>query len=120
MERPYRMKPGLKNTYATSIRQFHADSLKWAVSYNAFPGVSLSTSTWTGGKKGDNIVLDLPQTAPNGMEGLSRLTFYDINAEGFNWKGEWVKEDANIVYPFWYIWCKKGCRHLAYKNFPGK
>ena len=93
--------------YATSIRQFHADSSLWVVGYNSFPGVSTLGLTWLGKKEGPEIVLRQPQKAPNGMDGESRLTFQDISEEGFNWKGEWVNEEMGIVFPFWLIWCQK-------------
>ena len=96
-----------EGTWATSIRQYHADSSRWVVSYNAYPGVSLAPGAWTGGKEGDDIVLRQPFTAPNGMEGRSTLRFYDITDTGFNWKGEWIKNDGTVTYPFWHIWCRK-------------
>ena len=42
-----------------------------------------------------------------GMEGLFRLTFYDITNNGFKWIGEWVNKDETIEYPTWKIDCKK-------------
>ena len=93
--------------YATSIRQFHVDSNVWVVSYSAFPGVSTKRGVWIGGKVGDDIILEKPQKAPNGMDGISRLTFYNISDHGFDWKGEWVNDEQGIVFPFWKIWCKK-------------
>lgn len=92
---------------ATSIRQFHPDSLQWVVGYNSFPGVTTTPSTWLGKKEGDDIVLKLPQKAPNGMDGVSRLTFTNIRDDGFEWRGEWTNEAQKIVYPFWLIWCTK-------------
>ena len=93
--------------YASSIRQYHADSAFWVVTYFSFPSVAASPTSWTGNKSADKIVLKSPQQAPNGMNGYSRLTFYDINSNGFRWKGEWVDENETIVYPFWRINCKK-------------
>ncbi len=93
--------------YSTSIRQFHPDSNQWMVTYFSYPGVSAAPGTWRGGKMGDEIVLNQPQKAPNGMDGNSRLTFYDMTPSGFSWKGEWVKDDASITYPFWTIKCTK-------------
>lgn len=94
--------------YARSIRQYHQDSAKWVVTYFSYPSVSVSPGTWLGQKNEEgDIVLTKPQKAPNGMEGASRLTFYEITESGFNWTGEWVSIDESIVYPFWKIWCKK-------------
>ena len=94
--------------YASSLRQYHADSAQWIVTYYSFPFVAYKPGVWYGNKQEDGtIVLKQPQQAPNGMEGVSTLTFYDINEMGYNWKGEWVKDDGSIVYPFWLIWCRK-------------
>lgn len=95
------------NFYATSIRQIHVDSNVWVVNYSTFPGVSTIGGIWLGGKAGNDIVLEKPQQAPNGMDGISRLTFYNISDEGFDWKGEWVNDSMGIVFPFWKIWCQK-------------
>ena len=93
--------------YAGSIRQYHADSSKWYVTYFSYPGVSTKPGTWAGQKEGEDIVLFMDQTAPNGMEGKSRLTFYEMTDEGFSWKGEWVHNTQPIVYPFWMISCNR-------------
>lgn len=94
--------------YASSIRQFHKDSSRWIVTYYSYPLVGFKPGVWYGEKQENgNILLSQPQTAPNGMQGFSTLTFYDISEQGFNWKGEWIKDDNTITYPFWLIWCQK-------------
>ena len=92
---------------ATSIRQFQPDSLKWVVTYASSKGISLKPGAWVGEKEEEEIVLRLPQKAPNGMDGARRLTFTNISEKGFDWRGEWVNEEQGIVYPFWLIWCEK-------------
>ncbi len=93
---------------SSSIRQFNADSAKWYVTYFSGAVASASPTTWAGdAKKGNNMVLFAPQKAPNGIDGDSRLTFYEISEKGFRWKGEWISKDGTIVYPFWMIDCKK-------------
>ncbi len=57
-------------------------------------------------EKGD-IVLYRDSTAPDGTEGFYRLTYYEINDEGFKWVGEWTDKSESIVYPTWKISCKK-------------
>ncbi len=93
--------------YATSIRQFNTDSLKWVVTYFSSSNKAWTPGTWIGDKQGEDIVLYMDQKAPNGMEGKSRLTFYDITKEGYKWKGEWIDKAETIVYPFWTIDCRK-------------
>jgi len=93
---------------AGSIRQYNADSAKWYVSYYSSTVVPASLPAWSGAKNQDgNIVLYRDQKAPNGANGFSRLTFFDISPDGFNWKGEWIAEDESVIYPFWKIFCIK-------------
>ena len=94
-------------TYAGSIRLFNADSSRWYVHYFSSTFAAPKLSAWAGNRVGDKIVLSMPQKAPNGMDGISRLTFYDISEQGFKWIGEWHNPDATIVYPFWKIDCIK-------------
>ncbi|MEM6723295.1 MAG: hypothetical protein AAF598_04605 [Bacteroidota bacterium] len=98
-------RPG--NQYAGSIRQYQADSAQWVVTYFSYPAVSMQPGVWHGGPKGDQIILKMDQKAPNGMEGDSKLTFYNIQAEGFSWKAEWVTKDESFSYAVWMIDCKK-------------
>lgn len=92
---------------ASGVRTFNPDSARWSVTYYASVGQPINPLVWEGGKKEDKIVLKRPQKAPNGFDGFSRLTFYDISEEGFKWKGEWASPDGSIVFPFRYITCKK-------------
>ncbi len=95
-------------TYGGSLRQFNADSTKWVVTYFSSSSVAIPTSHWTGApRKGNEIVLYRPQAAPNGMDGFSRLKFYDIEKDSFKWVGEWVDKNETITYPFWKIDCKR-------------
>ena len=93
--------------YAGSIRQFHQDSGVWIVSYFSNPGIPFTPGIWRGKKESNQIVLYQDQKAPNGMEGDSRLTFYEMDQAGFKWKGEWVSKNKQFTYPFWTIACKK-------------
>ena len=83
--------------HSGSIRQFNADSSKWYVHYYS--------SNFPTNKIDDKIVLYKDQTAPNGMEGFYRLTFYDMNDNGYKWIGEWVDKAEKIIYPTWKIKC---------------
>ncbi len=97
-----------EGNYASSLRQYQADSAQWVVSYYSYPAVAYNPGVWHGSKQSDgSIVLTKEQAAPNGMQGNSVLTFSDISEEGFNWKGEWIKDDGAFTYPFWLIWCQK-------------
>ena len=91
--------------HSGSIRQFIADSSRWYVHWYSTKTPTTSLPTWEGNKKDDKIVLYKEQTAPNGMEGLYRLTFYDMSTSGYKWVGEWVDKAEQIVYPTWKIDC---------------
>lgn len=93
--------------YSSSVRQFNPDSSLWVVTYFSAQTPSLSPSTWTGNLVEGKIVLERPQKAPNGLDGYSRLTFYDISDEAFKWIGEWVSKNGSFQYPFWKISCQK-------------
>ncbi len=94
--------------HSGSIRQFIADSSKWYVHYYSSNFPTPTLPTWEGGKKDNgNIVLYRDQTAPNGMEGFYRLTFYDIDDSGYKWIGEWVDKTEKITFPTWKIDCKR-------------
>jgi len=94
--------------HSLSIRQFNEDSLQWYVTYFSANSANPTPSTWQGGKTEDGkIVLKTPQKAPNGMEGFSRLTFFDISENGFKWVGEWVNKSDTFAFPTWSITCKK-------------
>lgn len=64
--------------------------------------------SWEGVKNEEGkIMLYKPQKAPNGADGFSRLTFYDISESGHKWKGEWVDTAETITYEFCKISCTK-------------
>lgn len=94
-------------TYSGSIRMFNADSSKWYVHYYSSTFAAPKLSVWAGNKIDDKIILSMPQKAPTGIDGFSRLTFYDISEKGFRWIGEWHDPLEKVIYPFWKIDCKK-------------
>ncbi len=96
-------------TYSGSIRQFSPDSLRWYVHYYSTRAVSTTLGTWEGNKNEEGkIVLYREQKAPNGTDGFYRLSFYDIDANGFKWVGEWVDKTESVVFPTWRIDCSNG------------
>ena len=95
--------------HAGSIRQFIPDSTKWYVHYYSSAAPSTTLPAWEGNKTEEGkIVLYREQKAPNGMEGFYRLSFYDINAKGFKWIGEWVDKTESVIFPTWKIDCSNG------------
>ena len=94
-------------TYTSSIRQYNPDSSAWMVTYFASGPGAPSPPTWQGSRDGNEIVLRRSQKSPNGLDGISRLTFSNISEGGFEWIGEWVSLDGSVVFPFWRIGCTK-------------
>jgi hypothetical protein len=94
-------------TAAGNIRQFIADSSQWYVHYYTSTNPTSTLRTWQGGKAGDEIILYNDQKAPNSMEGKYKITFKDIQDDGFNWTGEWVNRDESIKFLTWSIECVK-------------
>ena len=95
------------DTYTSSIRQWNADSAKWYVTFFSSGFATPAPPTWTGGMKGENLVLYKDQTAPNGVAGDYRITFENISEKGFDWRGEWVDKNEQFTFPTWLIWCTK-------------
>ena len=93
--------------FATSIRQFQPDSLNWIVSYYGTKFIPPSVRVWKGNRIGNEIVLKMPPKSPGGLDGINRLTYYDISNSGFKWKGEWTDLEEKNVYPFWTIDSKR-------------
>ncbi len=92
--------------HSGSIRQFIADSSKWYVHYYSTTPAPIM-STWEGNKKEDKIILYKKQKAPNGMDGFYKLSFFDINDNGYKWIGEWVDSTESVSFPTWKIECTK-------------
>ena len=95
--------------HSGSIRQYIADSARWYVHYYSNVSPTTQLSAWEGNltEAKDKIVLYRPQTAPNGMEGWFRLSFYDFTDNGYKWIGEWTDKAENIQYPTWKISCTR-------------
>lgn len=93
--------------HSGSIRQFNSDSTKWYVHYYTTASATPKLKAWTGGKKGNDIVLYSSQKSPNGADGFYKIRFSNITEKGFNWLGEWVNENESIVFPTWKIDCVK-------------
>ena len=92
--------------HSGSIRQYNKDSLRWYVHFYSAIAPIQKLPTWEGNRnEGGNIVLFMNQKAPNGLDGFSRLTFYDIDKDGYKWIGEWVDVSETVVFPFWKIEC---------------
>lgn len=86
--------------YTSNIRLYDEREGIWKVTFFSEPGYS--TGTWTGNKSGNtsghksgqDIVLTRETTQPDGTKTLSKLTFYEISAAGFRWRGETLSGDT--------------------------
>ena len=92
--------------YAGSLRQYHPDSAKWYVSFYSSSGLP-PYPVWSGTRDENRIILYRPNSVIQGQSGTSRLTFYDISPDSFQWVGEWLSDDGNVEFTFWTISCRK-------------
>lgn len=93
--------------HSGSIRQFDVVKDQWNIHYFSSSNPTSQLPVWTGGKSGERLVFWRQQTAPNGMSGHYRLTFYEITDSSYRWIGEWVSDDLSLTYPTWKIDCLK-------------
>ncbi|MBT8288078.1 MAG: DUF4440 domain-containing protein [Bacteroidia bacterium] len=94
--------------HSGSIRQFVKDSTRWYVHYYSSGSPSTILPAWEGNKSANgDIVLYRKQKAPNGLDGFYKITFSEINSDGFKWLGEWVNTEETFSFPTWKIECKK-------------
>lgn len=94
--------------HSGSIRQFNADSAAWYVHYYTNSSAAPRLPTWEGGRTDhQTITLYREQQAPNGTDGLFKISFTDMTRQSFNWLGEWVSLDESFRYPTWKISCTK-------------
>lgn len=70
----------------TNLRVFDPASGKWFVTFLSAPGNSYSV--WQGGRIDDRMIM-----RPLGQSG-SRLTFFNIHADGYDWVSETVRGDV--------------------------
>jgi hypothetical protein len=72
---------------AVSPRVFNQQKGKWIVSYYQMPQF-FAGNIWEGEKKDVGMVLESEFSTPDGNKRISRLTFYNIREEGYDWKAE--------------------------------
>lgn len=79
-----------KERFATAnIRVYDPAADRWYVTFFSMPGNSFSS--WEGGMVGDKMVMrPRGSRGPNG----SRLTFFNINDEGYDWVSESVRGET--------------------------
>ncbi len=89
--------------YTSNIRIFDAASGEWKVTYFSAP--RYFSGVWSGGKQGDDMVLLRETGLAEGKVRVSRLTFFDITDNGFEWKSE-TATDGDFV-SGWTSSCKR-------------
>ena len=89
-----------------NIRIFDTASGQWHVTYFSTP--VYGSGVWSGGLVEDRLELEQPQKAPGtDLDGINRLTFFNMTDSSLDWKGEWVSLDGSAVFPYWRISCEK-------------
>ena len=93
--------PGFQTS---NIRIYDANEEVWKVTFFLAPGYS--SGVWIGEKQGEDIVLEQTSTNPDGANSVSRLTFYDIERGGFEWKAETIVDGGEPT-KSWTSSCKR-------------
>ncbi|MBX2874509.1 MAG: hypothetical protein KTR30_20470 [Saprospiraceae bacterium] len=98
---------GIKDTYrnddyaGTSIRFFNTSKQKWEVYFFGMPGGH--TGLWEGEELAEMMVMRQKRTGKHGENLESRLTFYNLDDNSFDWKGELWNLDQGTVTENWKI-----------------
>ena len=102
---------GIRDTYrndsyaGTSIRFFNTSKKKWDVYFFGMPGEH--TGLWEGEKVDGKMIMRQKRSGLNGESLESRLTFYNIDENSFDWKGELWDLDQWIATENWKIKAKR-------------
>lgn len=86
----------------SNVRLYDAATGQWRVTWFAMP--TYSTGTWVGARTGETFVLNR-DIVVNGSEAVSRLTFYHITDDGYDWKAETLLGEQ--VIPGWMKSCRR-------------
>lgn len=81
--------PGFQTS---NIRIFDPDAGVWKVTFFSAPGYN--SGVWSGEKTADDIVLEQVTVGQGETSVISRLTFYDITNDGFEWRAESIVGEA--------------------------
>ncbi len=93
------------NYAGMSIRFFNTRKQKWDVYFFGMPGEH--TGLWEGTHTEGKMVMKQKRKGPNGENLESRLTFYNITEQGFDWMGELRNLDNNSTTINWKIKAKR-------------
>ena len=75
----------------TNLRLYDPAEKVWKVTYFTMPNYYVGT--WVGGLRDGDMVLDQKIERDDGTVVVSRLTFYEIGADGYKWKSETITPD---------------------------
>ena len=87
----------------TSLRQYDPTNDSWIVTFLGMPGPVVGV--WEGRWEGDRMVMRQARRDAAGHPVTSRLTFYDIRPDGYEWVGEVVRD--GVASPNWRIRCDR-------------
>ena len=87
----------------SNIRIFDSKLETWKITYFTKPGYG--SGVWEGTQQDGKLVMRQFSTAEDGTQSESRLTFYGISENGFEWKAEIVRNDYVTI--GWTSSCRK-------------
>lgn len=90
----------------SNLRIFDPKAGCWKVTFFKMPGYA--SGVWEGKKEGEKIVLQNQPRGPEGQKRVSRLTFSNIRADGYDWVAETViKGDKENPRAGWRASCQR-------------
>lgn len=78
----------------TNLRLYDPNSGTWKVTYMTSQ-TGYFTGVWEGKRDEDEFVLTQEQTTSQGQKVISKLTFFNISDDGYEWKSESVSADGS-------------------------
>lgn len=89
-----------------NIRQYDTIVKQWNVNYYSSEKIPPQLAVWKSNKSTEGrIILYTNQNAPNGAEGFSKVTFFEISDKGYKSIGEWTDLSEKTLYTTWKITC---------------
>ena len=87
----------------SNIRIFDNKRSKWIVTFFSMP--RYSSGVWEGSQEDGKMIMRSENENPDGSVSVSRLTFYNISVDGFDWIAERITGEDTVA--SWKSSCKK-------------
>lgn len=89
-----------------NIREYDTIAKQWNVNYYTSEKIPPQLTVWNSKKTVEGkIILYTKQNSSNGIEGFSKVIFYDISDKGYKSIAEWTDLTEKTVFTTWKITC---------------